>query len=532
MTKEMNYGTLYSNIKIYKDSENNAIYFRNMSIQFKDFIAQVDEMAEKLSYLGVKKDTVVTLLSPNVPDTIRALYALSKIGAIYSIVHPLMPKDALMESLEQTKSEYLLILDARYGDYRDVLENTKYKIYFLSAIPDLSLIENIGFHIGFHKGLQGVDKQKYLYLMTEKKEVVENDDPFKPSIYLHSGGTTGKSKIVVLNENGIAFVCAHCLEIVQCKIEGNSMIGLLPIFHGFGLAMGVHAPLRENAATALMIHYSQREIISKIKKNKLNFLLAVPYMVKRLLNDRRFDGKMLENLYATYVGADQTPMELFDVYNERMSKNHSRNLLLEGYGLTETSTVNFVNTHSDHINGSVGKPLAGVELRIAKDGDLNRDAGPYVEGEIMVSSPSVCLYYLNTPISKQPFHYDNTGKKWLRTGDIGYHDENGYLYYKNRAKDVVKIAGYSIFPSDIEKAVNEVKQVSACAMVYINNATHPYFHLYVESLGDCDTIRQSVLTQLKDKFIKYAIPEKITVVKALPRTTIGKINKKELLAKE
>ena len=523
--------TLYQAVARYKNSHSVALYFRNKSIRFPEFINRVDKMASILQSLGIEKDTVVTLLAPNVPETIITLYALSKIGAISSILHPLLPSEVLYESIVETKATYFIVLDVLAEKYLDIVKRTNIRTYYISALQDLNPITRIGFHLMYRKKLSLIDKHHYLYKMDSDEEVIASDDALKPSLYLRSGGTTGKSKTVVINDEAINFVTRQSKEILCHETTGFSMIGLMPIFHGFGLAMGIHAPLSNNAASALMISYDGNEIVKKIKQNKINVLLTIPYLTDKLLARKDFSGKKLQNLIATYIGADKPEKRLFSEFDNRMKEASSINRLLEGYGLTETATVNFVNTLKENKTGSVGKPLKGVRVKIVNpEVSFEEELRPNQIGEILISSPSICLGYLNVEEDKQPFYYDRQNIKWLKTGDIGCLDEDGFLFFINRAKDVYKIAGYNIFPADIEKLAGEVEGVKSCAAIYHKDEKHPYFTLYVESdVQDKDVLILKIQDYLKKHLIKYSIPEKSIISKALPRTDIGKIDRKKLI---
>lgn len=524
--------TLYQSIKKFQDSTNTALYFRNKKIDYISLVKRVDGLANKLYSLGIRNNTVVSLLAPNVPEAILALYALNKIGALVAILHPLIPINSLKDSLSETKASFLLILDVRYQEYESLLNDSSVKVYFLSAYPDLNPLEKLGFKFLYRKQLKAINKSNYLYRLNEEKEDFPlNTDSNKPSVYLRSGGTTGKSKTVILSDSNIMYPGTQSEWILNHKIPGISMIGLLPLFHGFGLSMGIVAPLMNNAASCLMIKYSGKEICSKIRQGKLNVLITIPYMCDKLLQDRHFKGKKLRNLYATYIGADKPEARLFQEFNGRMKDYGSSNRLLEGYGLTETVAVNFVNRSSDYEIGSVGKPLLGVKLRIASSNDYSKDIGPNKNGKIMISSPTVCLGYLNTGKERNPFYYDQDKTKWLITEDIGYYDEKGFLFFENRSQDVYKIAGYNVFPSNIEKYSNEVKGVLASKAIFIKDNNHPYFALFVkkESSLDSSSLAKEIKDHLLNCLIKYSLPEKIIVLSDFPYTSIGKIDEMKLI---
>lgn len=524
--------TLYQSLKQYDGSPKTALYFRSESISYSSLIKRVDSYADKLVSLGITENTVVSILAPNVPETVIALYALNKIGAIVTILHPLIPPSMLLESLRETKSWYLLILDARYHSYENELKSFPIPVFFLTAYPDLKPLIKLGFKIGYHKSLTSINKEKYLYLIqSPKRKFKTNTDDQKPSVYLRSGGTTGKSKTVILNDTNILYPGSQSEIILNHDLSNVSMIGLLPMFHGFGLSMGIVAPLMNQAASCLMIKFNSNEIIRKIKQGKLNVLITIPYMTEKLLANKHFKGKMLQKIYATYIGSDKPDPRLFNHFNDLMEEYGSQNRLLEGYGLTETVTVNFVNTLSNNKTGSVGKPLHQVRFRICKDNDYRNDIGPNKVGQILISSPTVCLGYLNTKQEDQPFYIDADDTRYLITGDEGYYDSDGYLFFKNREHEVYKIAGYNIFPTDIEQTANKVKGVKQAVVLFHENKNHPYLSLIIisDKTKDDSVLIKDVKDYLEKKLIKYALPEKTFILESLPHTAIGKIDKAKLI---
>ena len=518
--------TLYHQVERFRNSKVTALYFRNDKVSFHKLIEKIDIQADKLYSLGIRKDDVVTLLAPNIIETVVSIYALNKIGAIISILHPLTSPNELSLSIKETKSKYLLIVDARYYVYKEVLKNENIDTYFISAREDLSPIEKIGFHFLFKKENYFVDKTKLLCnIKHEKVDFEVNTDSSKPSFYIQSGGTTGKSKTVILNDRCISFPGSQSHNILGREIKGISMIGLLPFYHGFGISMGLHAPLMNEAASSLMIKYNINEICRKIKRNELNVLIVIPYLARKLLKEKAFSGKKLENLFATYVGADKTDVKLIKEFDERMLKYGSENRLLQGYGLSESTAVNFVNTNIHHKDGSVGKPLKDVKLlienleshEICKENEI---------GKILISSPSICLGYLNSD-NKELFK-EIDGVKYLITGDLGYLDSDGYLFIQGRNVDVIKIAGYNVFPNEIEKEANKVKGVISSCAVYADNISHPYITLFVETSLKDKKLIDDIYKHLKQVLLHYSIPEKIILVDKLPLTKLGKIDKTKL----
>lgn len=523
--------TLYETLLPFAKSKNPALYFRSITINHKQLVDRVDQMADVLFQLGIRKDTVVSLLAPNVPETVIALYALNKIGAIVSILHPLLPSEVFRQSIRETKSSFVLLLDARYKDYKDVLLEEKVPFFFLSPLPDLRPFIRTGFRILYHKDIKDCDKSLYLFRKKPSScSFAINRDSRKPSIYLRSGGTTGSPKTVVLNDSEIEFDGTMAEETLGRPIPGISMIGLLPLFHGFGLAVGVVDPLMNDAASCLIVSYNGKEICRKIRQNKLNVLITVPYMTDKLLATPSFRGRKLRNLYATFIGADKPEERLFSAFDKRMEEANSSNRLLEGYGMTETVAYNFVNTAKEERIPSVGKAVPGVRIKIVSPDNHEEELPFGVDGQILISSPSVCLGYLGYKDEEQPFLYDSKKEKWLLTGDIGHLDKDGYLFFQNRKNDVYKIAGYYVFPSDIEEKANEVEGVLSSAALYTKEAKHPYFTLYVEGKEGIDEpeTEKRIKAHLSRYLLRYSVPEKIVFLKKMPRTSLGKIDRKML----
>ncbi len=533
---EKKINTLYLDIAQYKnDTTRTAIYFRKKKISFYEFNNRIDAMAKKLTYIGIKKDTVVTLLSPNVPEALVTLYALSKIGAIVSILHPLIPIKGLTDSIRQTNSEYTIIFDLRYDVYMKELENVIQRIYFISMDGDLSFMERFFARKKLEEERKNVDKEKILSstlpLSEEEKDLdVEiNEDAYKVSAYLRSGGTTGKSKTVILNDKAIRYAGSLANEILGKDIGTMTMIGVLPMFHGFGLAMGIHAPLMNNTATYLMMKFDAEEIARGINRNQINLLVGVPYMIEKLLDCGKFRKAKLENLYMTFVGADKPKEALINKFDDLMKKHGSINRLYEGYGLTEVVTVDVVNTIKDHKIGSLGKPIRGIKVKIVNPEDRREEMPIGTDGEILLSGESNCLGYLNCDKRHQPFFTDSKKTTYVCTGDIGHMDNDGFLIFKNRNKDMIKIAGYNVFPSDIEKLAMQVEGVIDCAAVFVDGS-HPYIHLYLEnhSVND-EKLANEVMTHLRENLIRYSLPEKVTCLPHFPRTAVGKIDRLALI---
>lgn len=525
--------TLYQDVSAYRDRKT-AIYFRKRKISFEELNRRIDVMAVKFHSLGIRKDSVVSLLSPNVPEAVVSLYALSKIGAIVTILHPLLPVKSLSESIQETHSSFTILCDIRYRTYLEELRSVRQTILFITPETDLSFFERVGFRKKYKKELSLVDKSRVIKStdrLSETEEQVsfmENTDNRKVSCYLRSGGTTGRSKTVILNDSAIRYAGIQSSNILGRDVGDLSMIGVLPMFHGYGLAMGIHAPLMNHTSCYLMLRFDIPEIVKGINRNQINLLVGVPYMMEKLLADRRFRNAKLENLYMTFVGADRPKENLIRDFDSLMKSHDSVNRLYEGYGLTEIVTVGIVNSVKDHKPNSVGKPIGDIHVCIVNPENRNEELPVGQDGEILISGESCCLGYLGADERHQPF-FEKNGIRYVCTGDIGHLDKDGFLFFRNREKDLIKIAGYNVFPADIEALAEEVHGVVDAAAIYIPG-NHPYIHLYIENHAmEDDVLAKAVMKHLKENLIRYSLPEKVTCLPHFPRTNIGKIDRRALI---
>lgn len=510
-----------------------ALRFGSLKVTYPQLKERIIATSERLFTLGVRSGDVVCVCAPNIPQTIYALYALNRIGAVAFFVHPLFPPVTLEEDLRRAKAKMLLVVDQRYSVYRDIVKACP--IYTLSPKDDLPGIAKPFYRTLYRKELVGTPDSLRLGRVARTPLTSINHDGSKPSVYLESGGTTGRSKIVMLNDIQVGYPAAQVPYILEGDMDalvGTQMIGALPMFHGFGLAMGVHAPLVWKAVSTLMISYDIKGICKRLQKGQINYLLVIPYAARKLLDCPDFSGDKLKGLTFAFIGADKPPLPLFEEWDNRMREAGSSCLLLEGYGLTETTTVITVNRKSNRKVGSVGTPLPGTHLRIVSpDGKV---LPPGEEGEIQIDTPALMLGYLgDAEATAACIATDSDGVKWLKTGDQGHLDEDGFLYFKDRLKNVFKIAGHNVFPNDIEVEVGKNPGCTASAAITVADERHPYIHLFVQPMAgkDPSELISELKRDLPQTLIRYELPERYTALEAMPRTSVGKIDRKVLMAR-
>lgn len=518
---------IYHNIEdiIEKYPDHTAFYYQDKKIKYKELQQMIFRIGNYFEQLELKKDDVITLVAPNTPEAVACFFAASMLDLKIHLLHPLTLEKNLIKELKEKKSKLLITVSIFLNSYRNILK-MDIPVFVLNPASSLNIIKRFAFSKLNKKQLIIYNQNKKINKYDDFKETevnIKDYSPKKGRIFLSSGGTSGDPKTIVLSDFAILSLISKAPEILgisEEEVSHKTMLGALPMFHGFGLVMGILAVLNYGGSVALFPKFNTKPVIKVLKQGHLNMIIGVPIMFEALLRNPSFNGKMLKNIDVCFIGGDFISPSLLERFNKKLKYNGSSALLLEGYGLTETVTVLSVNTIKHHRDGSVGKPLSEIDVKILDDN--NRVLPSYEKGEIAISSPTLMQGYLN---EIDPFIYIN-GKKYVKSGDIGYLDSDNYLYFINRKKRVIKKRGFNIFPLSIEKYVSSLKNVKECAYLSKNNGKEEITYLFIapEDNIDTNTLKEEILSNLKQEFQTYEIPDYIMFEKEFKKTNVGKID--------
>lgn len=508
-----------------KFGNNFSLYHFNCKTEIKKFVEHVNILASYFTSCKIKKGDVFTIYMPNSIQGFAVFYALNKIGAIANIVHPLIPISTLMTYLKTTNSKGIIVLDVLFNKYAKNFLNFK-KILIVAKSSDYVYgIKKIFFKLyEFFKTL----KLKTLSNLIFYSNIIKHFDyaetksiEHSVATYIHSGGTSGESKTIQLSNSAINSLTSN-FEIIN-KRNGNKYVPVvLPIFHAFGLVVGVHAAIVQGYNLIIFSKFNAKKINNSMKKFNVETIISVPLMIKKMMREKNFYGPHLKNLNNVFCGGDVVDVKLQTEFNDAIKKYNGKAKLLAGYGLTETASVAAVNTHTNYKLGSVGKPLPSVKIEIWNEKNKKLPAGNI--GEIIVSGATLMNSYLN---SKDSGLIEVDHIKYLKTGDMGHFDSDGFLFVDGRKKNMIKIATYNVFPSEIEaivKQLNFVDEVSAFEKIKKDRKIIKLIvKLKRNDLCEKD-IKNIIFSYCKKNLIKYSIPSEIEIVKSIPRTAFGKID--------
>ncbi|HBF86688.1 MAG TPA: hypothetical protein DDW54_03305 [Clostridiales bacterium] len=518
--------TLFDAVLKREDGDLVAVRYGKREYTYKKAGTLIRKLAAYLRAEGVKKGDTVTVCLPNIPVAVWLFYALDYIGARQNIIHPLTPALGVIKSMETVGSRFAVLLATVQKENAEIFGKSGYKFAFANPAKDASFIMKLAFFLKYGKIKETannrlIDRYKK-YKPDFFRDSLESGDT---SVYLSSGGTFGDPKIIELSAFSINELVKKADGIISVPMEGKSMLAVLPMFHGFGLGMGIHTPIYNGASASVMPKFDLDKVVKLINANKLHAIIGVPLLYDKLLSSEKFLKSELKNLLYCFVGGDDVRIGLITEFNDVMKKAGSGCRLLEGYGLTETVTVCSVNTKENFRLGSVGKPLRGIEIKIIKEN--GEEAAANETGEVYISGDTLMNGYFGDEEGTKKTLVSKFGKTWIKTRDAGFLDDDGYLFLKGRMRRTFKISGVNVFPTEIEKIAAGVEGVYEAALEFFPDPK-PHGTLFLVKRRDSrrseDEIRAEVEETVGRQVVKYAVPERIIFKEKFPKTGIGKID--------
>lgn len=507
---------------------------------YKDFIEEINDWAKVFHSSGVKHGDIVTISLPNIPNVLVVLYALNKMGAIANMVHPLSSEEEILFSLNSTKSKYLVMLNTFYNKIENVIGKSNVDAVIFASAADympiyMKLFYNLS-QIGKYKKYPK-NNMYYSWKKFYKKYYVTNHIKFPkfckdtPAVIIHSGGTSGTPKNVVIQNR--AFILGALQENILMKNlhAGDCCLAIMPNFHGFGLSVLMHTPLALGCYSILIPQFDAKKFDIMFQKKKPSCVLGVPTLYEALISNNNVKKLDLSNLKYIVSGGDILPKSLEDRVNKYLKEHNSPGKITQGYGLSEALAAVCLACDDVNKSGSVGIPLPGNQVKIIDP--ASRITLPFGEvGEICVHSKAFMQGYLNNESeTNTALQVHKDGHVWLHTGDLGYMDSDGFIFYKGRLKRMIITSGYNVYPSHIEEVIESHPAVLQCTVVGV---PHPYkqevpkaFIVLKEGYIGM-FVKDDIKAYCKKKLSKYMIPSEFVFRKRLPKTKLGKVDFKSL----
>jgi len=520
-------------------------YFENR-ISYNEFFDNINICARALRSYGVKEKDVVTICLPNMPEAIYAFYACNKIGAIADIIHPLSSPEQINFYLRENKSRFLFLVDFNYAKCKDAIATTLvYKTILVSPKLSMPLSLSIGYTLTRSIKTKRPSRREQDFIswkefmlrgVTYNKEFKADVKKNDIALILHSGGTTGTPKgIMITNYSFNALAQQSAVNVIDVRPK-DKIVTILPIFHGFGLGVCVHTPLCLKVETILMPEYEPNRFYKIWKNDKPHVILGVPTLWEGMMNNKKFDSIDMSQLKYIVSGGDYLSIPAETRINEFLHKHGAHVNICKGYGMTESVAATAYTFPGTNEPGSIGIPMVGNTYKICNP-ETGEELKIGEEGEICVNGPTLMAGYLNNPKeTKQILRKHKDGKTWLHTGDIGYIASNGLVFYTQRLKRMIIVSGFNVYPSMIEIVLEKHPAVKKACVIGI---PHPYkmhvpkaFLILNEGYKDSLKLKKELKELCKEKLAIYSVPKEFEIRKDFPKTLYSKVDYKQLEKEE
>ncbi len=501
--------------------------------KISEMINDVEKLAAFLVKSGFKKGDVLTAFLPTSPHAFVIFYAFSKIGVITDFVHPLTPPDALAEQLKLVRTKGIFILDRSAAKYADVIKDYFTVICSVSDFTTGKIKEAVmadeakcpavpeGDNIHFFKDILAGDFGTVPTIKNPGKD---------PAIYLHGSGTTGRSKTVILSSfalNSAAYGSYYYDVNMPFSNGGAYNLCILPCFHSFGVSTGIHYCSCVGIAGIIMPKFDAHKANDYISRYKVQYISGAPSMFMKMMAEDNFKNDGLKNLVAMYSGGDIVSEQFLADFNKALAENGSNANIFRGWGLTEMCGVCTTNNSEGHKPESIGRPLTGMVIKSIDEDGNDLPAG--VNGELCVCNDSIMNGYLpDGEVTESGIYTDKDGKQWIHTGDMGYVDEDGFVFFTGRKKRIIIISAYNIYPYTIEQKVMTLPFIDeACAVQGYGDDKKPLVKLCVtlkDKTMNEDDAKAKILEFCQNNLNSFSVPRKIVIMDAMPRTKMAKLD--------
>jgi long-chain acyl-CoA synthetase len=519
-----------------KHPYNTALAYFHREITYKELDTLTDRFATALDSLGVKKGDKVAIFLPNVPQFVIAYYGTIKIGAVATAVSPLYKEREVEHQLKDSEAETIVVLDLLYPIVEKVWEKTRLKHAIVTGLKDYMPKASAMLGTLLRKiPQQKVERRPNVYSFTElidkheaKPPTVEINPKEDLAALQYTGGTTGISKGAMLTHMNLVSNAIMCDEWLHGEEANETFLAVLPLFHIYGMTTGMNAPIYMAGKIVLLPRFDAVGTFKAIQNHAVTVFCGAPTMYAMLLAHPDLKKYRLTSVRFCISGSAPLPPEVQKKFMEV-----TNGVLVEGYGLTESSPVTHCNPLDKSLKtvkvGSIGLPWPDTDAKVMDAETGEKDLAPGEVGEVVVKGPQVMKGYWNMPQETA----DVLRNGWLYTGDIGKVDEDGYFYITDRKKDLIKYKGYSVYPREIEDVLYEHPAVKLCGVIGKPDTVSGEIPKAFIVLKEGKTATEEEIKEfVNSKVAPYKAIREVEFRTELPMTMVGKVLRRVLQEEE
>ena len=496
-----------------------ALSYLGCRTTYGELLSKVDAVSELLSGIGIGKGDSVAVCLHSCPEAVMVLYAASRIGAIAVMLHPLSSKEDILRCVKDTGCRAAFV---NGGSARR----------FVQSIPQGAACKVILVPAPGENGdiPRTVPWDEFFSGDVRAAPYERRSSPADPAAVLYTGGTTGTSKGAVISSTAFNASAIGMKILSGLDENGQKMLSVLPLFHGFGLCTGVHLPVTQRIETILIPRFSAESVAKALFMERPSVIFGVPTVFERILEKGIPPGIDLSFLTGLFCGGDAMPAKMKDAVDRALAEHGCRTRIRIGYGCTECLSAVTITPENESRVDSVGKPLPWCEISVVPVEGQPSENG---SGEICIRGPVVMSGYLNRPEeTAKVLRRHEDGETWLHTGDFGRIDEDGSLIFQRRLKRVIVTSGYNVYPSELERCLDSDPRVKASCVVGIPDsirvASVKAFIILKDGVDKSVDTLDRIKARLAEMIPTYAVPREFVFLDSFPQTLFGKVSYRAL----
>ena len=537
------YEYIYERNKAYADDK--AIEFFGKGISYGELMETIRKTAGALYSSGVRKNDVVAVCLPAVPEAAYMIYALDYIGAVPNLLDPRYNKKLLKICMDEAPAKMLVTMDSCYDRFMDCgMENIPDNIVLVSPVRSAPFYLKAAAWFKSLKESKPVVRREsdmwwddLMKLPQPDADIhVKNRDDSECAVLLHTGGSTGKPKGVMLSGKAVNSIASECVWLAgehAVYERGYRLLDIIPPFASYGLCASLHMGLGIGLTIDMVPKFDSTKFGRLVLKHKSNVVVGVPSFFENMANDTGLKDADFSFLKFAVCGGDSLTYERESRVNSFFKDHNSPAVLNMGYGMTEVGSVATVCLGDMKKTGSIGVPLVKTVVK-AIDTETGKDCRYGETGEICIHGPAMMLgYWKDEELTKKTLRVHDDGLSWVHTGDLGYVTEDGYLIYQGRIKRlIVRYDGFKIYPQAVEEAITKHPAVGQCAVARYNDENLGVIaKAFITLKSDADQNRDpwdEILGICADELAERSVPQAHEIISEMPLTSIGKIDYKAL----
>ena len=530
-------GTMFDAVAAIADKypDNVAFDFMGKSTTYRELVRRIEVCARSLRTLGIRENDKVTIAMPNCPQAIYMFYAVNLVGGIANMIHPLSAEKEIHFYLTESDSVAAITLDQFYGKVERAREGTRVNNLIISSIADaLSPVMKVGYALTQGRKVEKLPKaapvirwKEFLALSKLTGEPRVDRPADAPAVILYSGGTTGTTKGIVLSNKNFNALGQQVIATNPMFRPGDKMLAAMPIFHGFGLGVCIHTMLTQAGRCILVPRFTPKTYAKDLVKHRCNFIAGVPTLYEALLRLPDMEGADLSCLKGVFSGGDSLSIELKKKFDKFLYDHKATIQVREGYGTTETVTACCLTPSHMFKEGSIGLPFPDTYIKIVEPG-TDKEVPYGQEGEILLAGPTVMKEYMHHPEeTAQTLRTHADGLTWVYTGDLGCMDDQGFVYFRGRAKRMIVTSGYNVYPAQMENILDAHELVQMSCVIGIPDSYRMQkvkaFVKLVPGVAPDEQTKKVLMDYCREHIAKYAMPCDIVFKEDMPKTLVGKV---------